>query len=546
MVPSYTDYGGVILDPRGDGKTAQMFLANARGIQYDAISSDATGEDSSPDFYWESAGRVVEGGWRLEMRIPFSSIRYVDPNPDHWGILLYRNQPRDYRYQYFSSRLPRERNCFICNVRDLTGMNGAAARRPLGGGALRDRRPELERAVDGPGSRLETGSAEFDGGADFKWLPNPDTVIDATINPDFSQIELDSAQISANERFALFLPEKRPFFLESVDLFSTPIQAVYTRTFSSPRWGARATGGSEKTKYTLLVGEDRGGGSVILPGAESSDLVRPGLRLVGRDRPRPPRGRQLVRELPLLRPRARRRRLQPRGRSRLRVAPDRAGHGHGAAALERERDAATAPTSRPSGTAARSPATPPSSGGTAPTGDLGLLPARHATSATSSAPTTASCRRSATGGPTARSAAPSGRRTAPVRRIRLFGFGEYNADQEGRLLSARLAAGFGLDAPLNSFVRVELGADDVRSAPRSSAATRCGRRSRSSRGGSSRASIWRRTSATRSTSPTHARRPAARSSSRATCARPTTSSSRSAPPGAGSTSTPGGAARRAC
>jgi len=110
VVPSYTDYAGVILDPRGDGKTAQMFLANARGIQYDAITSDATGEDSAPDFFWEAAGKLVPGGWRLELRIPFSSIRYVDPDPDHWGILLYRNQPREYRYQYFSSRLPRERN----------------------------------------------------------------------------------------------------------------------------------------------------------------------------------------------------------------------------------------------------------------------------------------------------------------------------------------------------------------------------------------------------------------------------------------------------
>ena len=271
-VPYYTDYGGVILDPRGDGKTAQMFLANARGIQYDAISSDASGEDDSPDFFWESAGSIADRGWRLEIRIPFSSIRYVDPNPEAWGILLYRNHPRAYRQQYFSSRLPRERNCFICNVRELKGM----ADLPSGANwvvapyatAAQSAEPE-----GGLGTRLESDSGEVDGGFDLKWLPNPNTAVDVTLNPDFSQIESDEALITTNERFAIFLPEKRPFFLEGVDLLSTPVNAVYTRTFSSPRWGARATGSTERWKYTLLVGEDRGGGSVILPGSQGSDLA---------------------------------------------------------------------------------------------------------------------------------------------------------------------------------------------------------------------------------------------------------------------------------
>ena len=121
-VPSYTDYGGVILDATNDGKSAQMFLANAAGIQYDALTNDASGEDSSPDFFWESAGRVTERGWQLEMRIPFSSIRYQGTSPEQWGILLYRNRPRDFRYQYFTSKLPRDVNCFICNVRPLVGL----------------------------------------------------------------------------------------------------------------------------------------------------------------------------------------------------------------------------------------------------------------------------------------------------------------------------------------------------------------------------------------------------------------------------------------
>lgn len=271
-VNSTTDYGGVILDSRNDAKSAQMFLANAAGIQYDALTNDAAGEDSSPDFFWESAGRVTERGWQLEMRIPFSSIRYTGSDPEQWGVLLYRNRPRDFRYQYFTSRLPRDRSCFICNVRPMVGM------KELPAGAHWVAAPyatasAVERAEGGPGGRLQSADDEYDGGADLKWIPNPDTVIDVAINPDFSQIESDVAQISANERFALFQPEKRPFFLEGVDLFSTQLQAVYTRTITSPKWGARATGGSEKTKYTLLVADDRGGGLAILPGANGSSFA---------------------------------------------------------------------------------------------------------------------------------------------------------------------------------------------------------------------------------------------------------------------------------
>jgi hypothetical protein len=267
-----SDYGGLILDPRGDGKVAQMFLANASGVKYDAISSDASGEDNSPDFFWQAAAKRTGTGWALEIAVPFSSIRYADPDPSHWGVMLYRNRPRDFRYQYFTSRLPREVNCFICNVRPLVGLEGL----PAGGHwvvAPYVTGSRVESAVGGPGGDLDDREDDVDGGVDVKWLPNPDTVVDLTFQPDFSQIESDTAQITANERFAIFQPEKRPFFLESVDLLSTQLQAVYTRTITDPRWGARVTGGGEKTKYTLLVSQDEGGGLVVLPGVNASDFA---------------------------------------------------------------------------------------------------------------------------------------------------------------------------------------------------------------------------------------------------------------------------------
>src|SRR5206468_11861268 len=123
------------------------------------------------------------------------------------------------------------------------------------------------------GTELVNRPVGSNGGADLKWTPTPDSAIDATVNPDFSQIESDVAVITANERFAIFLPEKRPFFLEGVELFSTPIQAVYTRTITSPRWGTRSTGTFGSNAYTFLVAQDRGGGGVILPSAFGSGFA---------------------------------------------------------------------------------------------------------------------------------------------------------------------------------------------------------------------------------------------------------------------------------
>jgi hypothetical protein len=238
-IAGYTDYGGVILDTRNNGKTGILFLANARGTQYDAVSDDTSGnEDSSPDFFWDSQARITDHGWILEMRIPFSTLRYPKADPATWGIMLYRNYPRDYRRQFFSTKLPRGTTCFICNEGKVTGLE----KLPSGGHMViapyvsgSDGASAAGNVVGAP---LEGKAFDGTGGFDVKWTPGANTALDGTLNPDFSQIESDVAQISANERFALFYPEKRPFFLEGSELFATPIQAVYTRTITAPHVGA--------------------------------------------------------------------------------------------------------------------------------------------------------------------------------------------------------------------------------------------------------------------------------------------------------------------
>lgn len=274
---SEQDFAGIMLDTRNDGRTALELFVNPYGIEDDLVrdESNVSGntEDSSPDFFWDAAAKVTATGWQMEMRIPFSTLRYSEREPQTWGIVVFRNWPRDFRYQIASNRSPRDSNCFLCHETKIEGLAG------LPHGAHMVAAPYVtanEQAVprDGvAGAPYVNKPVRGTAGLDAKLLPSENMAIDATINPDFSQIESDVAQISADARFALLYPEKRPFFMEQSQLFNTPIQAVYTRTFTSPRWGLRATGEFDSNAYTILAGEDRGGGTVVLPGPTASDTA---------------------------------------------------------------------------------------------------------------------------------------------------------------------------------------------------------------------------------------------------------------------------------
>jgi hypothetical protein len=267
------DFGGIFIDPLNTGRTAIEFFVTPRNVQYDAVTDDASGENASPDFFWDSAARITTRGWTVEMRIPFSTLRYKKTDPQTWGIFLFRNYPRAFRYQLVSAPIPRGNNCTVCRENQLTGLE----RLPTGGHFVAAPYVSGSQTAhprdDVLGQSLVNGSLISHLGADVKFTPNADSAIDFTIKPDFSQIESDTAKISANERFALSFPEKRPFFLEGVDLLGTPIQAVYTRTITAPTWGGRVTGKEAGIRYTALVAEDAGGGSVILPGPNGSTIV---------------------------------------------------------------------------------------------------------------------------------------------------------------------------------------------------------------------------------------------------------------------------------
>ena len=402
--------------PRHAGTTARraiLFLANPRGIQYDAITDDATGEDSSPDFYWDSAARITPEGWVLEMRVPFSSLRYAKKDPQKWSIMLYRNHPRDFRYQYFSTKLPRGGNCFICRSNPLDGPHRPALRRAPRHRAVRDgepgRRPERRRRIaarDRVGRGRRRPRPEVDARREHRDRRDAESRLladrvgrradrseralrpllpgEAAVLPggDRALLDADPGGVHAHDHVAALGPSR-------------------DREVGSHRiHGARRRRPGRRERHP--------------PGTELLGPRRSGVPVDRRHRPAPARARCVVRELPRDDPgdpRQRRRRLQPPLRARLPLEPLRQGHDHGSDSVFEEPKRRTGRSSRTSGTAGSYPVTPARSGSsTSPR--RSTFSRSTTTSPTTFEPTTGSCRRSGTARTTPR---PAGRSGPPAR-----------------------------------------------------------------------------------------------------------------------------------
>ncbi|HEX6100544.1 MAG TPA: DUF5916 domain-containing protein [Thermoanaerobaculia bacterium] len=260
------DYVAILIDTLNDRRSGVAFRVNPRGVQTDSVVNDANGEeDFSPDFFYEAVARRTERGWTAEMRIPLASLRYPPTDPQTWGVIMMRNYPRDFRYIMSNTPIPKNSGCFLCHASEVAGLEGLPA------GSHFTVAPYSTASISR--QPASGNQQESDVGLDLKWNPSAGLTIDGTLNPDFSQLEADVPQIEVNNRFALSYPEKRTFFLESVDLLSTPLAATYTRSIASPAWGMRATGHAGASAYTFLVAEDRGGGTTILPGPQGSEFV---------------------------------------------------------------------------------------------------------------------------------------------------------------------------------------------------------------------------------------------------------------------------------
>jgi len=265
------DFVALYLDSVGTRKFGQFFRINARGVLADGSWNDQIGnEDFSPDFEYEgAAARFTDDkgrGWSAEMRIPLTSLRMPDPPPKEWTFIFFNSWTRDTRYRVANVPLPRDWSCMLCIAQAITLPDDMP--RATGWTVTPQTTFSAQRDRD---TGYSTSDRRIRAGVDAKWRITGDTIVDATFNPDFSQIEIDAPQLSANTQFALLFPEKRPFFLEGADLFDMPLRTVYTRSFTDPKWGARITQRAADRDFTVLAAHDEGGGFTFLPGAYATN-----------------------------------------------------------------------------------------------------------------------------------------------------------------------------------------------------------------------------------------------------------------------------------
>ena len=271
------DFVAVYIDAVGSRQSAQFFRVNAAGSTADGMHTAADdNEDFAPDFDFDAAAHRDDQGYTAVLRIPFASLRFASAGADDgsgavaWRLLVVRRTPREQFVLDTSAYVPREAASFIATLQPLQGVVLPAHAQFLSLRPSMTWRRDNQQPADGPRSHEQ----KLDLTLDLKWRPLPELVVDGTLNPDFSQVALDVPQLSRNTRYALSLAEKRPFFFESSDLLRSPTDALYTRSFTAPRFGARATWrGAQGLAGSSFVIDDRGGGSVLLPQAYGTGLA---------------------------------------------------------------------------------------------------------------------------------------------------------------------------------------------------------------------------------------------------------------------------------
>ena len=264
------DFVGIIIDTFNAKRRGFEFFVNPLGAQGDLTRDDTqNNEDSSWNTLWSSAGKLTDKGYQVEMAIPFRSIRFPSGMAkQEWSIQFLRIYPRDARRVFADAPEDRNINCSICQYNKVQGFENLEA------GNQFELTPTLTLSQGETRDPLNgsdwTKNNNEDVGLDLRWAITEDWITNATINPDFSQVEADAAQLDVNTTDALFLNEARPFFLEGRDYFSSYNNLLYTRNIANPDYGLKLTGKTNGTTHAFLAARDERT-SFIIPGALGSN-----------------------------------------------------------------------------------------------------------------------------------------------------------------------------------------------------------------------------------------------------------------------------------
>ena len=254
------DFVGVFLDTFNDRQRAYEFIVSPLGIQLDGILTEGQGDDFSFDTIWQTRGRLTDFGYVVWIAIPFRSLRFPPASgPRTWGISFMRGMPVKSENAFWPA-MTRRVTSFTSQFADLRGLEGVSPGRNI----------QLIPYGTFTGARfLDRDAAAYDTekdgrvGVDAKIVARDALTFDFTLNPDFSQVESDEPQVTINQRFEVFFPEKRPFFLENAGYFQTPVNLFFSRRIRDPQFGARMTGKIGAWAVGALALDDRAPGQSV-------------------------------------------------------------------------------------------------------------------------------------------------------------------------------------------------------------------------------------------------------------------------------------------
>jgi Domain of unknown function (DUF5916) len=258
------DQVGLWLDTFHDQRHAYYFYSNPYGIQQDGLFAENGGPDNSFDTVWHTTGKITGNGYVVMIEIPFKSLRFKQLPSLSWGVILIRVIPRSSEHSFFPPNSNRIQGMLtkegtIDGLQEISPSHNIQFIPYTSVGAFRalDER-------DPAGDRFSGKHVQPKAGLDSKVVIKDSLVLDATINPDFGQIESDDPQVTVNQRFEVFFPEKRPFFQENSNFFQTPLNLVFTRRVVDPLYGIRLTGKEGPWAIGTMLANDRSPGRSVI------------------------------------------------------------------------------------------------------------------------------------------------------------------------------------------------------------------------------------------------------------------------------------------
>jgi hypothetical protein len=258
------DQVGIYLDTFHDQQRVFSFYVNPLGIQADSIGTEGQDEDYNWDTVWQSEGHLTDEGYAVSISIPFRSLRFPRDSNQVWGIALARFIPSRNEGSYWPLYSSRKEG-FASQLATLDGLTNISPGRNLQ--FIPYALGEATHSLNVPDTAPPAWTQEnrFEAGIDTKIILRDALTLDLTVNPDFSQVETEDPQTTVNQRFEIYFPEKRPFFLDNASYFQTPENLFFSRNIVDPEFGARLTGKTGPWLLGFLAIDDRAPGLLVAP-----------------------------------------------------------------------------------------------------------------------------------------------------------------------------------------------------------------------------------------------------------------------------------------